>query len=96
MCLTHAFLMVSCWINTSDRFKNKIAQYFLTILGFLWYLYVILRIGLNNYMTAPPDSGIFNTATACVITWNRIELYAWFGIVASNIVFMFLRSLMKP
>jgi hypothetical protein len=86
----HAFLMVSCWINTSDRFKNKIAQYFLTILGFLWYLYDILRIALNNYMTAPPDSSEFNIPTACVITWNRIELFAWFGIVCSNILFMFL------
>ena len=62
----------------------------------LWYIYAILDIALLNYWTPSPNSGEFNTATACVITWDRIELYTWFGIVASNIVFMFLRSLMKP
>ena len=62
----------------------------------LWYIYAILDIALLNYWTPSPNSGEFNTATACVITWDRIELYTWFGIVASNIVFMFLRSLIKP
>ena len=47
-------------------------------------------------MTPAPNSGEFNTATAAIITWGRIELYVWFGIVVSNIFFMFLRSLMKP
>ena len=53
-------------------------------------------MALNNYYTSPPNSSEFNTATAAIITWNRIELYAWFGIVASNIVFLIFRSLIKP
>lgn len=94
--MLHSYLMISCWINTSDRNTNKIAQYLLTIIGFFWYLWLILKIALNNYWTPPPNFAGFNTATACVLTWNRIELYAWFGIVFSNVFFMFLRSLMKP
>ena len=38
-------------------------------------------------MTPAPNSGEFNTATAAIITWGRIELYVWFGIVVSNIFF---------
>ena len=95
----HAFLMVSCWLNSSSRFNNKILNYFCTFLGMFWYIFEILSIALNNYMTPPPNSantGVFNTQTAAIITWGRIELYVWFGIVVSNIVFMFLRSLIRP
>jgi hypothetical protein len=53
-------------------------------------------MALNNYYTAPPNSDEFDTATAVIITWNRIEIYAWFGIIVSNIVFMFSRSVLKP
>ena len=95
MVFAHAFLMVSCWFNNSDRFKQKLLKYFLTFIGMLWYSFLVLSIGTNNYMTNPPDKQL-NVANAAVITWGRIELYAWFGIVSSNILFMFLRSLMKP
>jgi hypothetical protein len=62
----------------------------------LWYVYVILSVALYNYNTPNPADSALNTATAAVLTWFRIELYAWFGIVFSNMVFMFLRSLKKP
>ena len=94
MVFAHAFLMVSCWFNNSPRFNLKLFKYFITFIGMLWYSFLILSIANNNYFTNAPDRQP-NVANAAIITWGRIELYAWFGIVISNILFMFMRSLKK-
>ena len=94
--LMHTFLLVSCWINTSDRFTNKILRFCFNFFGMLWYIFIILTIALYAYYAPPPNFSSNTTATSAILTWEHLEVYAWFGIVGSNIVFMFLRSMIKP
>jgi hypothetical protein len=68
----------------------------MTFLGMLMYTYEILSLGLNNYLTPSPDDPSLNVATAAVITWFRVEIFAWVGILLSNILFMLFRTQIKP
>lgn len=62
----------------------------------LMYTYEILSLGLNNYLTPSPDDPSLNVATSAVVTWFRVEIFAWVGILFSNILFMAFRTQIKP
>jgi len=60
----------------------------------LIYVYLVISVSYINYMTPTPDDSP-NIATGAVVTWFRIEIATWFGVVLSNMMFMFLRSMFK-
>lgn len=60
------------------------------------YIYAIINVAKCNYLTPAPDDSISNLATSCIVTWFRIELCVWFGIIFSNIIYMLFRSMIKP
>jgi hypothetical protein len=62
--------------------------------GMMLYVFVIIQVAWVNYKTPTPDNSA-NLATGAIVTWFRIELACWFGIVISNIMFMLLRGLFK-
>ena len=92
----HAFLVISNFIMHAPRFTQQVLKYVMTFLGMLMYTYEILSLGLNNYLTPSPDDPSLNVATSAVVTWFRVEIFAWVGILFSNILFMAFRTQIKP
>jgi hypothetical protein len=94
ICFLHALLMVINIIMHTPRFNAPTLKYILSFSGMLLYVYAIIQIAWINYETPTPDNSA-NLATGAIVTWFRIELCTWFGIVFSNTIFMFLRSIFK-
>jgi hypothetical protein len=51
------------------------------------YIWVIISTGIVSYPQPSPAAPGINLPTAAVMTWFRIELMAFFGIIFSNISF---------
>lgn len=77
-----------------DRLKTLTAKYLMSFGGIMCYIYAIVGIAKCNYYTPSPASSP-NLTTGAVVTWFRVELLTWFGIIFSNMVFLLLRSCVK-
>jgi len=69
-------------------------KYLLSFTGMFLYVYLVISVCYENYVT-PPISQSPNLATGAVVTWFKIEIQAWVGILLSNITFMALRFFLK-
>ena len=90
----HALLMMVNILMQADRLNAPTLKYIMAFTGMMLYVYAIIQVAWVNYETPTPDNSA-NLATGAIVTWFRIELACWFGIVVSNIIFMLLRGLFK-
>jgi len=69
-------------------------KYLLSFAGMFLYVYLVISVCYVNYVT-PPIPLAPNLPTGAVVTWFKIEIQAWIGILLSNITFMTLRFFIK-
>ena len=93
MCIHGVLIMVNILMH-STRLNAPILKYVFSFAGMLLYVYLVISVAYVNYYTPTPDASP-NIATGAVVTWFRVEMCIWFGILCSNITFMFLRSIFK-
>jgi len=91
---THAILTVVCFIGQNDRIRAQSVKFGLSFAGMLLYIFVIIVVAKVNYYTPSPQKAP-TLNSAAVLTWIRIEMLAWFGIIISNITFLALRYCFK-
>lgn len=77
-----------------DRIKTLTAKYLMSFAGMMGYIYAIIGIAKCNFYTPSPRESP-NLTTGAVVTWFRVELLTWFGIILSNILFLLIRSMVK-
>jgi len=94
ICYIHGILILVNILMHSSRLNAPILKYVFSFAGMLLYVYLVICVSYINYQTPTPDDSP-NIATGAVVTWFRIEIATWFGVVISNMVFMLLRSLFK-
>ena len=94
ICYIHGILILVNILMHSSRLNAPILKYVFSFAGMLLYVYLVICVSYINYQTPTPDDSP-NIATGAVVTWFRVEMCIWFGILASNITFMFLRSIFK-
>ena len=94
ICYIHGILILVNILMHSSRLNAPILKYIFSFAGMLLYVYLVICVSYINYQTPTPDDSP-NIATGAVVTWFRIEIATWFGVVISNMVFMLLRSLFK-
>jgi hypothetical protein len=94
ICYIHGILILVNILMHSTRCNAPTLKYIFSFAGMLIYVYLVISVSYINYMTPTPDDSP-NIATGAVVTWFRIEIATWFGVVFSNMMFMFLRSMFK-
>ena len=96
MCIViHAALVIVNILMHSERFNAPIFKYSMSFGGMMVYVYLIISVSYVNYTTPAPATKTTSIVTGCVVTWFRIEMAVFFGIVFSNFAFMILRGIFK-
>lgn len=90
----HLGLIFITLAQQMDRIKTLTAKYIMSFAGMMVYIYAIIGIAKCNYYTPSPSESP-NLTTGAVVTWFRVELLTWFGIIMSNLLFLFIRSMVK-
>lgn len=90
----HLLLIFVCLAMQQERIKSLTTKYMMSFFGMIAYIYAICGIATCNYYTPPPDKSP-NLTTGAVVTWFRVEMLTWFGIIISNMLFLFIRSQVK-
>jgi hypothetical protein len=86
--------MVTNYIQFHEKIKNEGIKYCCTFIGMMFYQFVVLSVGTAVFYMPRPKL-CRNLATGCVVMWLQIELIVWAGVIFSNMLFLFLRSLIK-
>lgn len=82
-------------MGQSNRVKSLNLKYSLTFIAMLSYVFVILMVAQILYELPVTHALVSDYTTIGIVTWMRIELCVWLGIIASNILFMIGRSFGK-
>lgn len=87
-------MMIVTWFMTADRIKTLTTKYILSFVGMMLYIYLIIKVASCNYYTPTPNTSP-NLVTGAVVTWFRVEMLTWFGLILSNMIFLLIRSCIK-
>ena len=82
-------------MGQSNRVNSLNLKYSLTFIAMLSYVFVILMVAQILYELPVTHALVSDYTTIGIVTWMRIELCVWLGIIASNILFMIGRSFGK-
>ena len=91
----HGVLVSVNLVGQSNRVKSLNLKYSLTFIAMLSYVFVILMVAQILYELPVTHALVSDYTTIGIVTWMRIELCVWLGIIASNILFMIGRSFGK-
>lgn len=94
MTVQHAFMTVVLIFVQIERINWHGTKMALNFAGMLFSIYLLLKVADSNFRT-PAPAYCKNLDTAAMVTWFRVELVLNFGIIISNMTFLFLRSLFK-
>ena len=90
----HAFLMVTNFLQFSERLKSDAAKFITAFVGMFFYQYIIITVG-GDLWYSPNLEDCENLVTAAYVSWFTIELVVWMAVIASNVIFLFLRTCFK-
>ena len=68
-------------------------KYTLTFLGMFFYIYVILQVAVVAFKSPTPRF-CQDLTTGAVSTWFLIEIWAFYGIIISNFIVLFMRGIL--
>lgn len=94
MTIQHAFMTVVLIFVQIERIGYQGLKMALNFAGMLFSIYLLLKVADCNFRT-PAPAFCKNLDTAAMVTWFRVELVLNFGIILSNVVFLFLRAIFK-